>query len=182
MARANSAYYLAYEETMAGTGDIQSEILLTPVSYNLLLRCTNVPDYIEGGVVNVYAENIPTNVASPPKVIATHTISNLGNLTEPNLPAVVAVPGLALPVNLRIQVRGYEDEVMQITSANLPAGSQGTYRVDVNFLANNGTKNLIYDPILASQAGLLDNRIKRDVVLEVSGPHLLTGDSVFSHD
>ncbi|GAB4272253.1 MAG: hypothetical protein Kow0029_10730 [Candidatus Rifleibacteriota bacterium] len=178
MVRANPNFYLSKEQTIAGTGDIQTDFLLDPVSYNLLLRCTNVPDYIQGGVVNVFAESIPTNLASPPKVIATHTIDDLGDLTQPNLPEVIQVPGLALPVNLRINVRGYEDEVLTISQSNLPAGTQGTYRIDVNFLNNNGTRALIYDPVLASQAGLLDNRMKRDVVLEVAGPHLLDGDVV----
>jgi hypothetical protein len=178
MVRANPNLYLAKEETLSGTGDIQADILLEPVSYNILLRCTNVPDYIEGGVVNVYAESIPTSLASPPKVIATQTLDDLGALSQPNLPETIQVPGLALPVNLRIQVRGYEDEVMTISQNNLPAGSMGTYRVDINFLSNNGTKQLIYDPTIASQAGLLDNRIGRDVVLEIAGPHLINGDVV----
>ena len=178
MVKASPDLYLAKTETLSGAGDIQAEILLTPVSYNLLLRCTNVPDYIEGGVVNIFAETIPANLASPPKVIATHTIDNLGDLSAPNLPETISVPGLALPVNLRVQVRGYQDEVIQISSNNLPAGSQGTYRVDINFLLNNAASNLIYDPVTASQAGLLDNRVTRDLSLVVAGPGLLSTDAV----
>lgn len=178
MVRANPEFYNAQTTTMPGTGDIQAEIFLTAISYNLLLRCTEVPDYIQGGVVNIFAETIPTSLASPPKVIATHSIDDLGSLSAPNLPETISIPGLALPVNLRIQVRGYSDEVMTISQNNLPSGSQGTYRVDANFLHNNGTRALIYDPVLASQAGLLDNRLGRDVVLEVAGPHLIDGDVV----
>ena len=180
--KANSKYYLTQSVTMPGSSDISTEILLTPVSYNLLLRCTHVPDYIEGGVVNVFAETIGgSNPLAPPKVIATQSINNLGNLTTPNLPVLLKVPGLALPVNLRVQVRGYEDEVMQINSNNLPAGTQGNYRIDINFLYDDGVKGnsiLSYDPVVASQAGLFDNMRTRPVQLMVSGKDLLDKDTV----
>jgi hypothetical protein len=176
MVRADPTLYLAKEETLSGRGDIQAEILLDPVTYNILLRTTNVPDYIEGGIINVFAETIAGN--KPPQVIATHSIQDLGDLTNPNLPELIQVPGLAMPVNLRIQVRGYDDEIMQISSTNLPNGTLGTYRLDINFLYNNSTTDMVYDPAVASQAGLLDNRNGRDVTLAVAGPHLLDGDVV----
>ena len=180
MVRAAPDFYLAKEETLSGAGNIQTDIHVTPVTYNILLRCINVPDYIEGGVVNVYAETI--KVGKPPQVIATHTIDDLGGLSAPNLPEVIEVPGLALPVNLRIQVRGYNDEVVVISGNNLPEGTMGSYRVDVDFLYDNGTTNMAYDPsstdLSKQKAGLFDNQIKRDVILRVAGPHLVAGDSV----
>lgn len=175
--QANPQYYLTYTTTISGGGNIQAEFLLTPVTYNLLLRCTNVPDYIEGGVVNVFAE-LPSANNKPPKILATQTISNLGSLTTPNLPALITVPGLALPIDLRVQVRGYEDEVVRIDQNNLPSGTQGNYRVDVNFLATNSTREFTYDPVLASQACLLDNRITRDVSFVVAGKDLKSNDVV----
>ncbi|MEW6711183.1 MAG: carboxypeptidase-like regulatory domain-containing protein [Candidatus Riflebacteria bacterium] len=174
MVRANPSFYLAKEETLSGAGNIQADILVTPVTYNIMLRCTNVPDYIDGGVVNVFAETIKGD--KPPQVIATHSIDDLGALSAPNLPEIITVPGLALPVNLRIQVRGYQDEIMVISQDNLPAGTMGTYRLDVNFLESIQGP-IIYHPTIASQAGLLDNRIKRNVILRVAGPHLIAGDS-----
>jgi hypothetical protein len=176
LVRANPNYYLAKEETISGRGDIQTEILLEPVTYNILLRCTRVPDYIEGGIINVFAETTSGN--KPPQVIATHTIKDLGPLASPNLPELITVPGLAMPVNLRVQVRGYEDEIVQVSSDNLPSGTLGTYRLDVNFLHDNSTTSFTYSPTLASQAGMLDNRMGRDVTLVVSGPDLRHGDIV----
>ncbi len=173
----NPDYYKTTSTALSGSSSIMTDITLDANSYNLIVRCVNVPDYIQGGVVNIYAEKAGTN---PPKVLATHTISNLGTLTTPNLPEVVNVPGIAFPVNLRINVRGYDDEVVTITSPVIAAGEQGNIRLDVDFLMNNGAKTFTLDTgvLNQSKAGLLDNRQSRRVIMRVAGPDLLDGDTV----
>jgi hypothetical protein len=42
------------------------------------LRCINVPDYIRGGVVNVFAEK--NDGIAPPQILARQAIDNLGTL------------------------------------------------------------------------------------------------------
>lgn len=175
--------YTSSAQTVAVTGNFHQEILLEPLFYNLLLRCINVPDYIQGGVVNVFAEAIDDDGIEPhkpPQVIATQSISDLGNLSEPNLPRVIQISGLALPVELRFQVRGYRDEVLKIESRNLSAGTMGTYRIDIDFLEDNNTQYLTYDdPFTAAKTvGLFDNMITRDIIFNVAGPHLLAGDAI----
>ncbi len=175
--------YTSAAETVNVSGNFHKEIMLEPLYYNLLLRCVNVPDYIEGGVVNVYAEAIDDDGIEPhkpPQVIATHSINNLGTLDNPNLPEVIQVSGLALPVELRVQVRGYKDEVMKIESRNLSAGTMGTYRIDIDFLADNGTDYVTYDdPFTAAKTvGLFDNMITRDIYFSIAGPHLVVADLV----
>ncbi|MGM0598622.1 MAG: carboxypeptidase-like regulatory domain-containing protein [Candidatus Rifleibacteriota bacterium] len=174
--QADSSLYLVKEESFTGSGDIVADMFLEPVTYNLLMRCVNVPDYINGGVVNIFAEIQDGN--KPPQIIATQTIDDLGNLSGPNLPALVKVPGLALPVDLRIQVRGYEDEIVTVSS--LPEGSQGSYRIDIDFLYDNGTEEFSFSEgdSASGRAGLYDNIIARDVILRVAGPDIGTGDSL----
>ncbi|OQA05214.1 MAG: hypothetical protein BWY66_02640 [bacterium ADurb.Bin374] len=159
--------------TLPGTSNILTDILLDANSYNLIVRCVNVPDYIEGGIVNIYAEKL----GDYPKVLATQTIDNLGTLTSPNLPKYIEVPGIAFPINLRINVRGYKDEVIAI---NMPQGEQGNIRIDVDFLANNATLAPQLDknnPVV----GILDNRITRAVRIRVAGPDLIDNDTVIGN-
>jgi hypothetical protein len=174
--QANSTLYLVKEESFNGSGDIVADMFLDPVTYNLLMRCVNVPDYINGGVVNIFAEI--QNGNKPPQIIATQTIDDLGNLSGPNLPALVKVPGLALPVDLRVQVRGYQDEI--ITVSSLPEGSQGSYRIDIDFLYDNGTREFTYSQSSNTddRAGMYDNIMSRNVILRVAGPDIGTGDSL----
>jgi len=156
--------------TLPGTSNILTDILLDANSYNLIVRCVNVPDYIEGGIVNIYAEK----KGDYPKVLATQTIDNLGTLTSPNLPRYIEVPGIAFPINLRINVRGYKDEVIAI---NMPQGEQGNIRIDVDFLSDNST----FTPTLTdtnNTFGIRDNRMTRHVILRVAGKDLLDGDRV----
>lgn len=173
----NPDFYKTKSMALPGNSSIMTDITLDANSYNLIVRCVNVPDYIKGGVVNLFAEKAGTN---PAKVLATHTINNLGTLSTPNLPEVVTVPGIAFPINLRVNIRGYEDEVVTIDDPVIAEGEQGNIRVDVDFLMNNGSKVFALDPAVLNQskAGLLDNRITRPVTLRVAGPDLLQGDSV----
>ena len=178
--------YKFFSTTMASDRNIQQEISLTPVSlspvgYTLLVRATNVPDYITGGVLNLYAEALPTSTASPPKVLSEVSLQNLGALSAPNLPVNLFVPNIDQPFQLRVNIRGDTDEVVQFFPKNFPAGTQGEIRFDVNFLLpfpGSTLNTFIYDPIVASQAYMLDNRLTTPVTLLVAGKDLLTGDRV----
>ncbi len=126
--------------TIDGNGDVFQRIELTPVSYQLSLRCINVPDYIVGSaaVVNLFAE-IPAyrvaGVDKPAQIIRSAVMQTFGDMY------VLELPGIALQsaagVHLRIQIRGYYDEVVHITSKNLKEGTQGNYRLDIDFLHRN---------------------------------------------
>ncbi len=163
--------YKTTNMTLSGAANILTDIMLEANSYNLIVRCVNVPDYIVGGIMNIYAEQAGSN---PPKILATHTDDTLGNLTTPQLPTVISVPGIAFPINLRVNVRGYKDEVIAI---NMPQGEQGNIRIDVDFLSDNNT----FTPTLTNTNntfGIRDNRMTRRVALRVAGPDLLEGDTV----
>ncbi|HOT27897.1 MAG TPA: carboxypeptidase-like regulatory domain-containing protein [Candidatus Ozemobacteraceae bacterium] len=171
----NPDLYKTTNTTLSGTANILTDIMLEANSYNLIVRCVNVPDYIVGGIMNIYAEQAGTN---PPKILATHTISDLGNLTSPQLPNVVKVPGVAFPINLRVNVRGYLDEVIAIDT--IAQGEQGNIRIDVDFLANNDTLAPALDaanPVV----GILDNRVTRGVTIRVAGPDLINNDTVIGN-
>lgn len=173
----NPDLYKTTNTTLAGTANILTDIMLEANSYNLIVRCVNVPDYILGGIMNIYAEQAGTN---PPKILATHTISDLGNQTTPQLPNVVQVPGVAFPINLRVNVRGYQDEVIAIDTGDIAQGEQGNIRIDVDFLSNNGT----FAPALDAAnpvVGILDNRVTRGVTIRVAGPDLFQHDTVIGN-
>lgn len=176
----NPDIYKTTNTTLPGTANIITDIMLEANSYNLIVRCVNVPDYIVGGIMNIYAEQAGTN---PPKILATHTITNLGNLTNPNLPNVIQVPGIAFPIDLRVNVRGYHDEVVRIDTDDISQGEQGNIRVDVDFLLRNGTEAPATtqldntNPVI----GILDNRITRGVTIRVAGPDLLDNDTVIGN-
>lgn len=183
--------YNAYTMDYNVSGDIVEIIELEPVTYNLYLRAVNVPDYIRGGVINIFAER-PSKNGFPPKVLARQTIDNLGNLSGPNLPVLVEVPGLQEPVDVRIQIRGYKDEVLEVSAANLPAGTQGNYRIDIDFLHDNdlsdggasltavreGRFAYLPDDPAQNFAGMFNNMLRRDVVLRVAGEDLVGGNLV----
>lgn len=198
--RVDSQYYKTPDPiTISGTNDIDIEVFLEPVSYGLLLRAVNVPDYIEGDVVNIFVES-RANFQGMPQIIGTHTLGNLGDLHGPSLPQLINLPNISLPIDLRIQVRGYRDEVVRIDKYDgdkkvFEDGAQGTYRLDIDFHhESNAFKNRVPDPSDYSdvggqliyhpddenrnRAGLYDNMITRDVVLLISGSAIQQGDLV----
>lgn len=168
-----SAVYKAVDNlSFTGSSDVFQRIELDPVTYDISLRCLNVPDYMtgSGSVVNIFAE-IPATTSKPAQIIKSAIMQPFGELY------VLSLPGIALPVDLRIQLRGYEDEVVKITDNNLTEGTQGNYRLDIDFLASNSARGNVSSPYNPAQAvGLYDNMKRRDVALAVSG--LLNGNSV----
>jgi len=177
-----SMLYNAFAQDYQVSGDVVEIIELEPVTYNIFLRAVNVPDYIQGGVINIFAERRGTG-SHPPKVLARQTIDNLGGLSGPNLPVLIEVPGLQEPVDIRVQIRGYVDEVLRIdpTKTILPPGSQGNYRIDIDFLASNNATLVDFDPTpsnTANVAMMFDNMLTRDVILRVAGVDLLGGNTV----
>ncbi|MBU1109661.1 MAG: carboxypeptidase-like regulatory domain-containing protein [Candidatus Riflebacteria bacterium] len=153
--------------------EIYETILLTPVSYNLFLRCVNVPDYItvSSALVNVFAEDSETNPSRPPQILATHTFPATTPVAG-TLPSLITISALSMPVDLRIQVRGYQDEVLKIVRDNLTDGTQGNYRIDIDFLGNNSTLSSTYHPTTNNVVGIFDNMLRRDVALSIAGPDL----------
>lgn len=149
------------------------KISLTPVTYKLQLRWVNAPSYLNNAQANVLVETNTT----PAHVLTT------SNLIVSNyaLPNVFEVAAINLPVNLRIQMVGYQDEVIRIgSSLTAFGGAEGNYRIDVDFTFDNNTMAFDYNPAVAadSKAGMYDNIIYRDVVFHVAGPDLANGDRV----
>lgn len=168
--------YKSTQATFNGSYDIVEDILLESRSYDILLRCVSVPDSLLGEVINVYAETIPETPASSAKVVATHSTSTLGTDLTQNLPNTIRINSISLPINLRVQVKGYRDEIMRVSSEKIPPGTQGIIRIDVDFLYNNQSNFFTYDPLVASQGGMLDNRVGRTLILRVSGLHFTSMD------
>ncbi|PKL48380.1 MAG: hypothetical protein CVV42_09665 [Candidatus Riflebacteria bacterium HGW-Riflebacteria-2] len=149
------------------------KIVLSPVTYKLQLRWVNAPDYLDGASANIIVE---TN-AAPAHVLTTTSLV----VANDALPNIVQVSAINLPVSLRIQMLGYEDEVIRIDSSLTAfGGSEGNYRIDVDFTDDNAKTEFVYNPNVAadSKAGMYDNIISRDVVFQISGADLLVGDRV----
>ncbi len=178
-----SVYNSRDDVTIDGSGDAFQRIEMTPVTYQLSLRCLNVPDYIVGSqaVVNLFAE-IPAYDYRPAQIIKSAVMQAYGDLYVLELPGIVLQSSLG--VHLRIQTRGYYDEIVHITSSNLKEGSQGNYRLDIDFLHSNDTivanqpTPVTYDPAdpKKSIVGLYDNIKRRDIAIYVT--NLLANDIV----
>ncbi|NCB37195.1 MAG: carboxypeptidase regulatory-like domain-containing protein [Erysipelotrichia bacterium] len=172
----NPPLYVTKEVALTGSSDIYSKVELEPVTYDISIRCVNVPDYIGGSVVNVFAEvQDPDNPSKPPQILESINLGTMDDLQ------VLSLPGLAMPVELRMQIRGYEDEVLVIKDSNLKEGAQGNYRVDIDFLRDDSvggvaTYETEYDP--TRSVGLYDNMKRRDVAFVVAGEDFVAGNSV----
>ncbi|HNX75508.1 MAG TPA: carboxypeptidase-like regulatory domain-containing protein [Candidatus Rifleibacterium sp.] len=170
-----SVYNSRDDVTLVGSSDVYQRVEMTPVTYQLSLRCLNVPDYIVGSqaAVNLFAE-IPAYDFQPAQIVKSAVMQAYGDLYVLELPGVVLQS--ALGIHLRIQTRGYYDEIVHITSTNLKEGAQGNYRLDINFLHNNNSMNgtqstpITYDPADAARSvvGLYDNMKRRDVAVYVT--------------
>lgn len=163
---------LTENATLSGS-EYYAKVVLVPVKYKLQLRWVNAPSYLNAAQANIIVET----TAAPAHVLST---SNLA-VANDALPNVVEVAAIDLPVNLRIQLLGYEDEVLRIgSSLTAFGGTEGNYRIDVDFTSDNGQTEFDYNPNIPadSKAGMYDNIIYRDVVFHVSGPDLANGDTV----
>lgn len=179
---ASTAYKSRDDVTIDGSNDVFQRIELDPVTYQLSLRCLNVPDYMVGSqaVINVFAEipaTFTAGIQKPAQIIKSLVMSNFGDMY------VLDLPGLALQssdgVHLRVQVRGYEDQVVLFRTNTLPSGTQGNYRLDIDMVLDdkakevpldaNNTMGLIFD--IASgitKVGLFDNIKRRDIQIIVT--------------
>ncbi|MFZ2957796.1 MAG: carboxypeptidase-like regulatory domain-containing protein [Candidatus Ozemobacteraceae bacterium] len=195
----NSDQYLVTTQLVAGWRDISLDFYLPPLSYNLVFRCVNVPDYINGTVMRILAETLTDT--SVPKIIATQTVEvwadALRGTSEtasgPTLPNVAlvknvsfpVVDGKEIPVDIRIQMRGYDDEIVRLRTKKIATGTQGNIRIDIDFTADNNLAAFEYDPTdtvnQREKACLLDNRYMRAVELVVTGPDLFNTDQVVGH-
>jgi hypothetical protein len=122
-------------ENFKFSSDLYQRIELTPLSFELLVRAINVPDYLQNAVeegktmLNVFAEMADTK---PAQIIASQTIAfpiESAN-TFFNIPLSNAQRGL----KIRAQVRGYEDIVAEIAADKFSPGKEGAYRLDIDFL------------------------------------------------
>ncbi len=186
---ASTAYKSRDDVTIDGSSDVFQRIELDPVTYQLSLRCLNVPDYMVGSqaVINVFAEipaTFTAGVQKPAQIIKSLIMSNFGDMY------VLDLPGLALQssdgVYLRIQIRGYEDQVVLFRTNTLPAGSQGNYRLDIDMtgvdlvpeavLDQSGTKGQVYNVVNNYTIGLYDNMKRRNIQVIVT--NMDSGDRV----
>ena len=189
---ASTAYKSRDDVTIDGSGDVFQRIELEPVTYQLSLRCLNVPDYMVGSqaVINVFAEipaTFTAGIQKPAQIIKSLVMSNFSDMY------VLDLPGLALQssdgVHLRVQVRGYEDQVVLFRTNTLPSGTQGNYRLDIDMVLDdkvkevpldaNNTMGLVFD--IASgitKVGLFDNMKRRDIQVIIT--NMDSGDRVDS--
>ncbi|MBF0546759.1 MAG: carboxypeptidase regulatory-like domain-containing protein [Candidatus Riflebacteria bacterium] len=128
--------YQVYDFSLAGNQSSVTDVYLQPFTYQISCRFLNCPSYITGGNVNVFAEVNDPNNSEIKKIIATQTVDTVTIQGENrlNLPLVVPLPEVPLPVSLRFNVFGYIDEVVDIP---VSAGTQGNVRVDVDFMGDN---------------------------------------------
>lgn len=175
----DGSLYIAKDDiTINGSNDVFQRVELEPVTYQLSLRCLNVPDYMTGSsaVVNLFAE-IPADAdgtGKPAQIIKSGVMNAFGDMY------VLSLPGLALQnatgMDLRIQVRGYYDEIIRFTNSSLGMGTRGNYRLDIDFLAKDSSPNNVQNGsspiILFSNSDpvvkLYDNMKTRDVYLVVT--------------
>lgn len=158
--------YLSREDiSVNGTSDVYIKVELEPVTYQLSLRYLNVPSYIVGSqaVVNFFAE-IPATTTKPAQIIKQWKKQNFENMD------VIDLPGLYLAdpngLDLRIQVQGYEDEVVKFTGDSFATGTAGTYRLDIDFRL--ATDSFIYGQNGNTTVGLYDNLKTRNLRIAVT--------------
>ncbi len=162
--------YLSREDiSVNGTSDVYIKVELEPVTYQLSLRYLNVPSYIVGSqaVVNFFAE-IPATPTKPAQIVKQWKKQNFENMD------VIDLPGLYLAdpngLDLRIQVQGYEDEIVKFNGNSFALGIGGTYRLDIDFRypdGKSGENRLVYgtdDTVV----GLFDNLKKRNLTITVT--------------
>jgi len=170
--------YLSREDiSVNGTSDVYIKVELEPVTYQLSLRYLNVPSYIVGSqaVVNFFAE-IPATLTKPAQIIKQWKKQNFENMD------VIDLPGLYLAdpngLDLRIQVQGYDDEIVKFDSNSFALGVGGTYRLDLNFRADDkkkGEDRFVYGTD-RTVVGLYDNILARNLIIRVS--ELVASDTV----
>ena len=164
---------VATDPVLLSGSEVYQRIELQPAKYKLQMRWVNTPAYLEAGAANIIVE---TN-SSPAYVLATQTYT----ITENTLPDIVEVSAISLPVNIRIQIPGYRDEVLRIDDTLAAfGGTEGNYRIDVDFLFDNGIELVAYNPNDANlnRAGMYDNIKLRPTVFHIAGTDLVAGDRV----
>ncbi len=116
---------------------------LTPLTLEFVVRAVNVPDYVSSGVeegltkLNVFAELLGT---IPAQVIASEEFEVPLESSQSffNIP----LSSIHRGIRIRAQIRGYDDIIAEIPRDKFEEGSQGSYRLDIDF-RRDGAKNPI---------------------------------------
>ncbi|GAB1353792.1 hypothetical protein MASR1M12_25300 [Erysipelotrichia bacterium] len=156
--------YLSREDiSVNGTSDVYIKVELEPVTYQLSLRYLNVPSYIVGSqaVVNFFAE-IPATATKPAQIVKQWKKQNFENMD------VIDLPGLYLAdpngLDLRIQVQGYDDEIVKFDRDSFKMGTAGIYRLDIDFRKK--LSGITYPT--GTVVGLYDNLKRRNLRITVA--------------
>lgn len=152
------------------TGDSSQVVPVTleALTCKLAFNVVNLPDYINDTSMNIIVET-PANGAIPAKEINKASQKELDKLVIVDVDSV-SING---SINAVIRMPGYRDEIVNIPASSLKAGDTGTFRIDIDFTADDSAfaQNGVVDfgAIQNSNAklGMLDNRITRDVALDV---------------
>ena len=172
VAISNESDTVLYNSTtinISGNSDQYVSVEVKPVTYDLVFQFLNVPQYILSSTKNVpllsFLVEYYENDQGPAQSISITPVTDFNQL------AVLEVPTVRKPQQIRIRMQGYEDEVI-LLSNELDDGEKGTYRIDVDFALEDGHKgddSPITGSELKGKVGLKDNVIKRNIVINMIG-------------
>ena len=152
--------------TVSGVSDQYLTVEAQPVTYTLTFQFLHLPQYLVSS--EVYAPILTFLVedtsTTPPQNISITEVKDFKQL------ATLNVPAMRNPQQIRIRMHGYEDEVIDLTSA-LIKGEKGSYRVDVDFqkddLCKGDTPVLLEN--VESIIGMADNVINTNISMNLTG-------------
>lgn len=152
--------------TVSGISDQYLTVEAQPVTYNLTFQFLHLPQYLVSSkeyapILTFLVEDTST---TPPQNISITEVTDFNQL------ATLKVPAMRNPQQIRIRMHGYEDEVINLTSA-LPRGEKGAYRVDIDFQKDDQCKG--DTPVLLENVesiiGMQDNVITTNVAMNLTG-------------
>lgn len=164
-----------YEPTSMTISGVSNQIItveVKPVTYNLAFQFLNVPQYILSSknttpVLSLLVEYYNDN-QGPAQSISVTPVTDFGQL------AVLEVPAVRNPQQIRLRMQGYYDEVISL-NAELSEGIKGIYRIDVDFDYEDGhyavgeNDNPITGSELRGRVGMKDNVKRTDIVVNMIG-------------
>ena len=171
---ADTVLYQPTTMTFSGASNQYITVEVKPVTYDLTFQFLNVPQYIltsktNAPVLSLLVEKYDEQ-NGPAECISVTPVTDFSQL------AVLEVPAIRKPQQIRLRMHGYYDEVISLSAAD-GIDEKGTYRIDVDFALADGHRedgtHQGDDPITGREfrgvVGMLDNKIPAMIVVNMIG-------------
>ncbi len=165
---AEPVLYNSASMTIEATRDQYYSVEVEPVTYSLTFQFLTdgihyVLDSENKAVLSFLVEDSST---IPAQSISVTSVSDFSQF------AILNIPAVRHPQQVRMRMKGYKDEVIDLTNASdLTTGTKGSYRVDVDFDMEDGHsgEDKVTLGLLGGKIGLKDNVIKKNVEINMIG-------------